>query len=174
MPDQQKNPSRLVCYRRTPFDALEQDALLAASERTLSWQFGNPDWRLRLVPLPPETQLPAEINAKSRCWQTVTPYVPSRHVLARHGQPRPGHSVIEQVLADLTNAGFPSAQVELVERSRQWVKVHRPKRLRGETTNDLKLGYRIRLAFGEPVCGPIAIGHSSHFGLGLFVPASSP
>lgn len=28
-----------------------------------------------------------------------------------------------------------------------------------------------RLTFPEPVSGPIALGHSSHFGLGLFVPA---
>jgi CRISPR-associated protein Csb2 len=96
--------------------------------------------------------------------------VPSRHVLARNGKPKPGHSVVEQVLADLANVGLPSAQVELFEKSPQWVKVHRPKRLKGEPTNDLKLGYRIRLTFGDPVCGPVALGHSSHFGLGLFVP----
>jgi CRISPR-associated protein Csb2 len=170
VPDKQGSPTRLVCYRRTPFDALEQEAFLAASERTLSWQFGNPDWLLRLVPLPPETPLPAEINAKSRYWETATPYVPSRHVLARNGKPKPGHSVAEQVLADLTNAGFPSAEIEVVERARRWVKVHRPKRLRSETTNDLKLGYRICLTFGDPVCGPLALGHSAHFGIGLFVP----
>ena len=170
MPDKQGNPTRLVCYRRSPFGALEQEAFLAASERALSWQFGNPDWQLRLVPLPPETPLPAEIHAKSRYWKTATPYVPSRHVLARNGKPKPGHSVVEQVLADLANVGLPSAQVELFEKSPQWVKVHRPKRLKGEPTNDLKLGYRIRLTFGDPVCGPVALGHSSHFGLGLFVP----
>jgi CRISPR-associated protein Csb2 len=31
-----------------------------------------------------------------------------------------------------------------------------------------------RLTFPEPVTGPIALGHSSHFGLGLFVPATTP
>lgn len=170
LPDKQGNPTRLVCYRRAPFDALEQEAFLAASERALSWQFGNPDWLLRLVPLQPETPLPVEINARSRCWKAVTPYVPSRHVLARNGKPKPGESVTEQVLADLANAGLPPAQVELFEKSRQWVKVHRPKRLKGEPTNDIKLGYQIRLTFGEPVCGPVALGHSCHFGLGLFVP----
>jgi CRISPR-associated protein Csb2 len=30
-----------------------------------------------------------------------------------------------------------------------------------------------RIIFPEPVLGPIALGHSCHFGLGLFVPASS-
>ena len=170
MPDQAGNPSRLVCYRHIPFDGLEQEAFLLASEDPLSWQFGNPDWRLRLVPLPSETALPVEVCAKSCCWETVTPYVPSRHVLGRNGKPKLGYSVAQQVLNDLSNAGFPPARIEVVETERQWVKVHRPKRLKGEPTNDLKLGYRIRLEFSDPVRGPIALGHSSHFGLGLFVP----
>jgi CRISPR-associated protein Csb2 len=28
-----------------------------------------------------------------------------------------------------------------------------------------------RIAFAEPVRGPLCLGHASHFGLGLFVPA---
>jgi CRISPR-associated protein Csb2 len=172
MPDRAGKPSRLVCYRHTPFDALEQEAFLLASEKPLSWQFGNPDWRLRLVPVPHETPLPLEVGARSCSWETVTPYVPSRHVLGRNGKPKPGYSVAQQVLNDLGNAGFPSAQVEVVGTERQWLKVHRPKRLKGDPTNDLKLGYRIRLEFPDPVRGPIALGHSSHFGLGLFAPAT--
>jgi len=34
-------------------------------------------------------------------------------------------------------------------------------------------GYAFRIKFVEPVQGPIAVGYSSHFGLGLFVPADS-
>jgi len=30
--------------------------------------------------------------------------------------------------------------------------------------------YAMRIEFGAPAVGPIAIGHGSHFGLGMFVP----
>lgn len=33
-----------------------------------------------------------------------------------------------------------------------------------------KRGFLLHLAFPRPVTGPIAIGHSSHYGLGLFRP----
>ena len=29
-----------------------------------------------------------------------------------------------------------------------------------------------RLSFARPVRGPLALGHSSHFGMGLFAPAA--
>jgi CRISPR-associated protein Csb2 len=32
--------------------------------------------------------------------------------------------------------------------------------------------FSVEFTTSEPVCGPIALGHSCHFGLGLFVPAS--
>ena len=35
-----------------------------------------------------------------------------------------------------------------------------------------RLSGAFRIIFPDPVLGPIALGHSSHFGLGLFVPAS--
>jgi len=171
LPDQQEKPTRLVCYRRTPFDAMEQEAIFAASEQQFSWQFGNSDWLLRLVPLPTETPLSVPITTGACRWQTLTPYVPSRHLFARNGKPKPGYSVAEQVQTDLANAGLPKATVTVAEEARTWVKVHRPKRLKGDPTNDLKLSYNVHLDFGNMVRGPIALGHSSHFGLGLFAPA---
>jgi CRISPR-associated protein Csb2 len=32
----------------------------------------------------------------------------------------------------------------------------------------IDFGYDLRLTFAEPVSGPLCLGHSSHFGLGLF------
>jgi CRISPR-associated protein Csb2 len=31
-----------------------------------------------------------------------------------------------------------------------------------------------RLEFSRPVLGPLALGHSSHFGMGLFSPVATP
>jgi CRISPR-associated protein Csb2 len=172
LPDQSGAPTRLVCYRAKPFEAVEQDAFLAASERPISWQYGNPDWQLRLVPLPAETVIPYNCLTSSSTWETLTPYVPSRHVLGRNGKPKPGHSIADQARDDLATSGFADAVITVDESSRHWVKVHRPRRLKGEPTNDLKLGYKIRVRFVSPVAGPLCIGHSCHFGLGLFVPVA--
>lgn len=168
LPSPNGYPERLVCYRRTPFNSMEQEAMLIASERNLSWQFGNPDWVLRMVPLSEKTPLPHAILGESRFWKTVTHYVPTRHVLGRKGKPRAGNSIIEQVLRDLTNAGFPPAKIGVMEGTRKWVKIHRPMRLKTSPINDLKLGYHIYLEFDSLVRGPISLGNSSHFGLGLF------
>jgi CRISPR-associated protein Csb2 len=175
LPDNADHPTRLVCFRREPFSAREQEALLAASELPLSWDYGSGNWLLRAVPLPTETVLPKTILGPAAEWESATPYVPSRHVFARNGKPKPGLGVCEQVVADLANAGLPESQVMLLDAGGQgrgsWVRVHRPRRNRETQTNDMKRGYKLRVVFPDPVGGPIAIGHSAHFGLGLFVPA---
>ena len=174
LPDNASHPTRLVCFRREPFSSLEQDALLAASELPLSWNYGSGDWQLRAVPLPMETALPRNILGPAALWKTATPYVPSRHVFARNGKPKPGMGVCEQLTSDLANAGFRGARVMLAEDNPQnegaWIKVHCPRRNREGQTNDMKRGYSLRIVFPEAVSGPIALGHSAHFGLGLFVP----
>jgi len=35
-----------------------------------------------------------------------------------------------------------------------------------------RLAFTAKFQTEKPVCGPIALGHSCHFGLGLFVPAA--
>ena len=168
LPDEKGQAARLICFRPIPFEQNEQEAFLKASRSPLRWQYGNPDWMLRIVPLADSTPLPQNCFGTSQNWESVSPFVPSRHVLGRNGRPRPGRSVEAQVLDDLKLAGFPAAKVSVDYASQKWVKVHAPKRLRTGQTNDLKLGYRVQLQFEQPVRGPICIGHSSHFGLGVF------
>ena len=170
LPDQSGKPTRLVCYRLEPFTEIEYHALQSASELPISWEFGNPDWQVRMVSLPPETPLPQALDGRSCVWKTLTPYVPSRHVLGRNGKPKPGHSVEEQIGTELANANLSEAQVEVDPEKSVWIKVHTPRRMRSEQTNAMKRGYDVTLTFSAPVSGPIALGNSSHFGLGLFVP----
>ena len=171
LPDESGKPTRLVCYRSEPFSPIEYDALQSASESTIAWEFGNPDWQLRLVPLPPETPLPHEIFAKSRLWKTVSPYIPSRHVLGRSGKAKSGHSVEQQIATELANANLPPSEVTIDGARSTWVKVHTPKAKRSQQTNEMKRGYHVTLAFSEAIAGPLALGNSAHFGLGLFIPA---
>jgi CRISPR-associated protein Csb2 len=174
LPDQNGEPTRLVCHRKAPFDHIEQEALLIASERPIAWQHGNPDWQLRLVPLPNETPLPHDCLGTSTTWETISPYVPARHILGRNSKPRPGRSLTDQIQHELTQEGLLEASIEIVKDTRHWIKVHRPRREKGQPSNDIKLGYSVRLHFSTPVTGPIALGHSNHFGLGLFASTDTP
>lgn len=175
IPDSHGKPSRLICWRKVPFTDVEQAALLAASEAPLAWDFGSDDWKLRLVPLPAETPLPPDQNifGKSAAWETLTPFVPPLHTVGRNGKPKNGCEIETQILNILSDCGLPTATVTVLsppEAAIQWVKIHRPRRSRAEKTNDDKRAFKIRLQFENPNEGPLFLGHSSHFGLGLFVP----
>jgi CRISPR-associated protein Csb2 len=177
--DRTGKPTRLVAFRLKPLTAIEQQALLLASKKLLPWQYGNPDgnpdWTLRLVPLPSETPLPADANpfATARNWRSITPYIPPRHTIGRNGKPKPGESVEEQIARELQSRGhvINPGGVGLI--GSKWIKAHQPRQQKGGQTNRDKRGYELQLEFTELVTGPLSLGNSSHFGLGLFVPADA-
>lgn len=175
IPDSQGKPSRLICWRKDSFTDEEQTALLAAAEAPLAWDFGSDDWRLRLVPLPAETPLPPDrdIFSQSTIWESLTPCVPPLHFLGRNGKPKRGCEIDTQIADILSDLGLSLATITLPSSpntAAEWVKVHRPRHSRMGQTNEDKRGFRIRLQFKHPIPGPLHLGHSSHFGLGLFAP----
>lgn len=179
IPDSQGKPSRLICWRKEPFSDREQTALLTAGEAPLAWDLGSDDWKLRLVPLPNPEEAPLpphkDIFGQSAVWETLTPFVPPLHIFGRNGKPKKGYEIETQIKNTLSSCGLPPVSVIVFSPSdapAQWVKVHRPRRSRNGQTNDDKRAFRIRLQFESTVQGPLFLGHSSHFGLGLFVPAT--
>ena len=102
----------------------------------------------------------------------MTHFVPPRHVYGRNGKPKTGESVTDQVIRELKNQGFPEATV-VNTYSSEWIKIHRPFLKKAEPPNWDKRGYNLEIELTKPVSGPLAIGHSCHFGLGLFVPVST-
>lgn len=171
-------PTRLVVWRGArAFDSIEQEAILRAASRDVSWAAAGSDadeWKVRLVPLGREVPAPPGFNGQgARCWESVTPYVPPRHHL-RGGKPRDRESIVAQVRRELTSRGVEGADEVQSEgiSGPSWVAVHVP---RCRATQRLSLGdrrgYRLRLTFPQPVRGPIRLGHSSAFGLGLFRPS---
>src|SRR5437763_1603817 len=83
-------PSRLLVWRQEPFSPDEQVALLKAAEFDLPWSYGNSRWSLRLVPLDRAVGVPRGFDGSHATrWETVTPYVPPRHVLGRNGKIKP-------------------------------------------------------------------------------------
>ncbi len=170
-------PTRLVVWRSVrPFDEHEQGAIGLAAAYEFSWAAAGPDadaWKVRLVPLDAAVQPPPGFDGSSaRCWESVTPYVPTRHYL-RDGKPRARESLLAQIRRELMARGVAGAeQVEAQQiADASWVTVHVPPQQRQKSAflGDRR-GYSIRLVFGEPVEGPMRLGHSSSLGLGLFRP----
>jgi CRISPR-associated protein Csb2 len=174
-----REPVRLVAWRDgRAFDEIEQGALLRAAGQPFSWAASGHQadvWKVRLVPLDRAVPSPPGFDgASTAIWESVTPYVPARHHL-RGGKPRLRESIEHQVRRELFLRGFTCVGQVVVEQlgDPEWVAVHLPRRLRSESafTGD-RLGFGLRLHFPEPVAGPIRLGHSSSFGLGLFRPAT--
>jgi CRISPR-associated protein Csb2 len=165
------SPSRLCVWRSEPFTPEEQRAILDAASSPLPLNHGSDSWTITLVPLDKLVPPPRGLDGIPSCvWRTLTPYVPSRHVYDRKGQVKNACSVESQVAEELAKRANATPATITVEDA-GWVKVHRKVSKDTGQTNSDKRGYLVALTFNEPVPGPISLGSSSHFGLGLFVPA---
>lgn len=170
-----EQPTRLLVWRGSrAFDADEQEAILGAATREVSWAAAGNDadeWKVRLIPLdravPPP---PGFEGTASAVWESVTPYVLPRHHL-RSGKARASESITAQIQREIRARGIAErVEVEVVGPSR-WVAVHVPRRdadQRGSPGH--RPGHALRLRFNAPITGPLRLGHSSAFGLGLFRP----
>lgn len=192
IPDEFGQPTRLVCFRREPFRPEEVEALLAASERPCSWRFERQraaderrdEWQLRFVPLPFDTPAPRGLSFDvplATTWTNATPFVipGGRKRFRENGRLRPGETPERLLEKLLLGAGLPVPELarQSDETEEEWVAIHEPpeqrQRRREARARAVLPGYRFRLIFPEPVSGPICVGHSCHFGLGLFMPANA-
>jgi CRISPR-associated protein Csb2 len=174
-------PTRLLVWRSArPFCRDEQEAILRAAAQELSWAAVGPDaeaWKIKLVPLDAAVVPPPGFDGTSATtWRTLTPYVLPRHHL-RGGKIRESETIENQIRRELTARAYASStkllSVEEIEQPR-WVAVHIPRR-EAESRSVIgdRRGYWLRLGFSQPIRGPIRLGHSSSFGLGLFAPVTS-
>lgn len=125
---------------------------------------------------------------KAQVWVSATPYIATRHAKTR-GKARIDLScqqaraeflaadLREQVRAVRSDLAAEDVEVEpLLDGSafriaERWRPVEF-KRFRSKPGDDggRRPAGAFRIEFPQPVAGPIALGHSSHFGMGLFVP----
>lgn len=173
-------PTRLLVWRGArPFDEEEQESILRAAAQEFSWAAAGADaeaWKIKLIPLDAAVPPPPGFDeTPARIWNSLTPYVPPRHHL-RNGKPRPAESIENQIRRELDLRGVPGAKQVAIEEFRRptWVAVHVPRRVRAARSflGD-SYGYWLRLHFEQPIRGPLRLGNSSSFGLGLFAPAQT-
>lgn len=168
--------TRLLVWRGArAFDDDEQEAILLASSRDVSWvaagSKADASWKVRLIHLDRAVPLPPGFDGQPHLgWESVTPYVPTRHRF-RGGKERDRESIAEQIRRELRGRQLLNdVEVELVGTPR-WVSIHVPRRESNKrTVIGERRGQMVRLRFTKPVVGPIRLGHSSSFGLGLFRP----
>lgn len=132
----------------------------------------------------------------SKVWVSATPYIATRHPKTR-GRARIDptspkaraaflqddlRAQLASVRPDLTDALASGVAIESLWDSNHVFKIANRwrtiqfKRFRRRAGDDggKRLAGAFRLIFHEPVRGPIALGWSSHFGMGLFMPGSEP
>lgn len=100
--------------------------------------------------------------ATSTDWESVTPFVPTRH------PKRNSDGIADQIRRGCVQLlGISPTDVEPFGEVQDWARFRRMRRDGGGRRGPNR-PYGARLRFARPVTGPIAIGYGSHFGLGLF------
>ncbi len=173
----------LTVFAPMGFNPLEHQAL--ASLRKLPLGEGDPI-RMLLLGTGIENTIASRLFAESRAWVSATPFIVTRFPkLSGRKRDRPEDNatstdfaflVLRQELARFKDRG---RQLPLI-RSIEPIDGIGPKRIRAiqfkcfrrKATDD---GGRrpkgaFRIVFAEPVRGPLCVGHSCHFGIGLFLP----
>ena len=129
------------------------------------------EWRLALEGFgnPADFAGSAPVFSISTQWKSVTPFLAAGHLKAS------GYR--GEFIRLMRHRGFDAEDVDveiLKEISvggtvRRVTHFHRFRSRGGEKQPDTQ-GALMRIAFPEPITGPLAIGFGSHFGLGLFTP----
>lgn len=111
-----------------------------------------------------------DLAALARTWTSATPYTPARYP-KRHTDWLT--FLREDVTRELGYRRLPApVRLDVVDRSWQEWRRLRPSADRSSPQGRApRRSAFLRLHFDEPVDGPLALGHLSHFGLGLFVSA---
>lgn len=117
-------------------------------------------------------QAAPELCGPSRCWRSLTPYLPVRHW--HRGREELTEFLATEVNAELTYRDWPAAAVRRIDATGGltdgWARRFRRYRMK-EHLDKARSGLGLVLEFPAEVPGPLLLGQLSHFGYGIFVPA---
>ncbi|MCA1672163.1 MAG: type I-U CRISPR-associated protein Cas5/Cas6, partial [Actinobacteria bacterium] len=154
-------------------DGLPDDELKALTSVERLYSPLNPSWRLavRVAGIGTPAQVAPELTGPVTGWRSVTPFTPSRYPKRNADWPGFLHA---EVTRELRSRGLPALRaVTLLDEPWQPWRRYRPTaRMRHDPRQGQasRASAFLRIELAEPVPGPLALGHLSHFGLGLFAP----
>ena len=170
-------------------NGFDEQACLALRRLKKVWGHGGHDLRLVLIGLGgPETFSDCKLFGPSKVWRSATPFVSTRHAkMFRDGRPKldmasgwqigsAAHDLMRLLSLNPQTAGAEIVQDKVII-VREPPDARTLRCLEFQTTRYSGGGRRgqgegasFTVTFPEEVTGPLALGYSSHFGLGLFVP----
>jgi CRISPR-associated protein Csb2 len=171
----------LTVFAAMGFNPLERQAI----DRLRRLPFGDRDpFHLLLIGLGSEGDFRAPVLEESTIWISATPFVVTRYPKLRgtkrdrpedYASPR---HFARHVLRQELERRPDLPEVASIE-DEELIGTHRLrsiqfKRFRSKHSDDggRRPAGGFRITFAAPVRGPLCLGHSSHFGLGLFLPSS--
>lgn len=180
--------AHVTVYASGGFDPEAQRALRSLGR---IWGHGGHDIELVLIDLGwPETFSDSTLFKPSKVWQSLTPFVSTRHPKTyRDGRPKmssegwqidsPEHEIrrwLSQHTVTADGAVELPRKIEAIDapvlngRPLRWHDFN-TRRSQGGGTRAHQPARGFRLTFAKPISGPLALGYAAHFGLGLFQPA---
>jgi CRISPR-associated protein Csb2 len=153
---------------------LPDDELTALTSVEQLYSKVNPDWRLtvRVAGISTPAQVAPELAAPcpATVWRSVTPFTPARY-------PKRNAGCLDyfrtEIVTELTNHRLPALRAvrALDEEWQSWRRYRPSARMRRDTRQGqaTRPSTFLRIELAQPTHGPLALGHLSHFGLGLFV-----
>jgi CRISPR-associated protein Csb2 len=160
---------------------------IAALHKLTSLAWGEDELRLMLIGLGCPHQVRSSLFRWARRWRSATPFVATRFPkLSGRKRDLPEDlatpqafvkSALRRELERLQQQRPSFGAVESIElrpacgQDERWrsIQFKKFRRKYGDDGGRRPSG-AFRVTFAEPVMGPICLGHSSHFGLGLFLP----
>jgi CRISPR-associated protein Csb2 len=193
LPDDEDGDGRidhLTVVAAHGFDPAE----IKAFDRLRQLRFGEGDpLNLLLLGLGMEGSLRARVLGESAVWVSATPFIATRKP-KRYGSKRDrpelllpsndkafAQHVLHEECARLRERRpdlLPPVEISPLPEHRMGAHRLRPiqfrrfRRKQGDDGGNRPMG-GFRIVFSQPVAGPVCLGHSCHFGLGLFVPEES-
>jgi CRISPR-associated protein Csb2 len=149
----------LVLSPKDRFSLEEADALKAV--KAIRW--AGPSTRTSVEMLDSDDTSCFQVASN---WISATPFAPCRRFWGTSGK---HHLTPERQLASELNKLVPGLQVAAEIESEILVRLRLAEKSR-LSRPQWQRAFQIRCRTSVPICGPIVLGHSCHFGLGLFVP----